>query len=377
MNLLNASANVNKEHSSQLSKKYSIQKYILVIIGLIVAFVYLVFMALLGSPILKHFLLLITANQYILIALYILVFTVFIDLLTIPLSFYGSFVLEHIFKLSNQTFLGWVKDEIKKFFISLVLLIFLVEIMYIFLRNFPNSWWIFTSIFWIFFSIIMAKLAPILIFPLFYKSIPIDKEDIKEGLLSLAEGTGINIKGVYKINLSKNTKKANAALAGLGSTRRVLLSDTLLDSYSLAEIKSVFAHELGHHVYHHIRKMLIIGSLSGFLGFALCHYVLTKMITTLGYQFIHDIAAFPILCLVLGIFSFILLPIQNAHSRRLEKACDRYALKKTRDPDAFISTMDKLAEQNLADRNPHRLVEILFYDHPPISKRIEMARKKI
>ena len=368
---------MKKEQSAQLSKKYSIQKYTLAVIGMAVALIYLVLMALFGSDIIKSILLLITTNQYVLIALYIFIFTILLDLITIPLNFYRGFILEHIFKLSNQTFLGWVKDELKKFLMSLVLLTLLVEIMYIFLRNFPGSWWIFTTIFWIFFSIIMAKLAPVLIFPLFYKSVPIDKEDIKEGLLSLAEGTAINIEGVYKINLSKNTKKANAALAGLGSTRRVLLSDTLMDSYSLAEIRSVFAHELGHHVYHHIRKMLIIGSISGLVGFALCHYVLTKAITILGYQHIHDIAAFPILCLVLGAFGFILMPIQNAYSRRMERACDRYAIKRTIDPEAFISTMDKLAEQNLADRNPNRLIEILFYDHPPISKRIEMARKEV
>lgn len=369
--------NAKNEKPDQLSKKYSIQKYILTILAVGIALMYLVFMAFFGSDILKYFLLLLTTNEYALIALYILVFTILLDLINIPLTFYGGFVLEHIFKLSNQTFLGWVKDELKKFFLSLILFIILVEIMYIFLRNFPNSWWIFTTVFWIFFSIIMAKLAPVLIFPLFYKSVPIERKDIKECLLSLTEGTGINIEGVYKINLSKNTKKANAALAGLGSTRRVLLSDTLLDSYSLPEIKSVFAHELGHHVYRHIRKMLIIGSVLGFLGFALCHYVLVKSILILGYQYIHDIAAFPVLCLVLGVFGFILLPIQNAYSRKLERTCDRYAIKRTKDPEAFISTMDKLAEQNLADRNPTRLVEIFFYDHPPIAKRIEMARKEI
>ncbi|MFQ5965604.1 MAG: M48 family metallopeptidase, partial [Candidatus Scalinduaceae bacterium] len=357
-----------KEKSDKLSKKYSKQKYILAVIGLAVALIYLVFMAMFGSNILKDSILLITTNQYPLIALYLIVFIIILDLITIPLSFYGGFILEHTYKLSNQTLPGWVKDEIKKFFLSLALLIFLVEIIYIFLRNFPNSWWIFTTIFWIFFSIIMAKLAPVLIFPLFYKTVPIDNEDVKEGLLSLTEGTGINIQGVYKINLSKNTKKANAALAGLGNTRRVLLSDTLLDSYSLSEIKSVFAHELGHHVYHHMLKMLVVSSISGFIGFALCHYVLTKMITILGYQYIHDIAAFPVLCLVLGIFGFILLPIQNAYSRKKERECDRYAIRKTNNPGAFISTMNKLAEQNLADRNPNRLVEILFYDHPPISK---------
>ncbi len=364
-----------KEQSAELSKKYSLQKYILTIVGITVALIYLLFMGLLGSSIIKYLISLITTNQYLLIALYILVFTIIIDIITIPLSFYGGFVLEHIFKLSNQKFLSWVKDELKKFLISLVLLVLLVEIMYIFLRNFPNSWWIFVTIIWVFFSIIMAKLAPVLIFPLFYKSVPIDNKEVKEGLDSLAEGTGINIQGVYKINLSKDTKKANAALAGLGSTRRVLLGDTLLDSYSLAEIKSVFAHELGHHVYHHIWKMLAVGTITGFLGFALCHGVLSKVIAILGYQNIHDIAAFPIVCLTLGVLGFILLPIQNAFSRRLERTCDRYAIEKTNDPEAFISTMDKLAEQNLADRNPNRLVELFFYSHPPISKRIEMAKK--
>ncbi|MGR3303139.1 MAG: M48 family metallopeptidase [Candidatus Scalindua sp.] len=370
-------SDISKKQSAESSKKYSLQKHILAVNGVIITLIYLVFMCLFGSNILKHLISLITVNQYLLIALYIIVFVLIIDIITIPLSFYGGFVLEHIFKLSNQKFLAWVKTEIKKFLLSLVLLIIMVETMYIFLRNFPNSWWIFVTIIWIFISIIIAKLAPVLIFPLFYKSVPIENEDIKKGLVSLSEGTGINIQGVYKINLSKDTKKANAALAGMGSTRRVLLGDTLLDSYSLAEIRSVFAHELGHHVYHHIWKMLVIGTITGGLGFAICHYVLSKMIEILGFQSIHDIAAFPVICMVLGALGFILMPIQNAISRRFERECDRYAIEKTNDPEAFISAMDKLAEQNLADRTPNRLIEFLFYSHPPISKRIEMARKII
>ena len=163
----------------------------------------------------------------------------------------------------------------------------------------------------------------------------------------------------------------------MGSTRRVLLGDTLLDSYSPAEIKSVFAHELGHHVYQHIWKMLAIGTVSGFFGFAFCHLVLTKVVVVFGYQNIHDIAAFPVVCMVLAVSGFILLPIQNAISRRFERACDKYAIEKTNDPEAFISTMEKLAEQNLADRTPNRVVELMFYRHPPISKRIEMAKEHV
>ena len=368
-------SNNEKEQTSLLSKKYSAQKNRVKISGIIVALLYLVFMILVGSNIVKFYLTLITANQYLLIAIYVFSFILILELLTIPLNFYGGFVLEHIFKLSNQTFMGWIKDELKKFFLTIILFVFLTEIIYLFLRNFPDFWWIFTSIFWILFSIILAKLAPILLFPLFYKIIPVDREDVKESLVSLAEGTGIAIEGVYKINLSKKTKKANAALAGLGSTRRVLLGDTLLDSYSLDEIKSVFAHEIGHHVYNHIWKILAIGVLTGFSGFALCHFVLINVITVFGYQFIYDIAAFPLFCLVFSAFGLVLMPIQNAFSRKWERACDQYAIQKTNNPQAFISTMDKLAEQNLADREPNRFIELLFYDHPSISKRIEMAKK--
>ena len=370
------SENTQKQ-TAELSKRYSLQKHVLTFLSLTIALIYLLFMGLFGSNFLKHLISLVTVNEYLLVAIYIFVFIIIIEVITIPLSFYSSFILEHMYKLSNQKISGWLKNEVKKFLISLPLIIIMVEIMYVFLRNFPNSWWIFVTIIWIFFSVIMAKLAPVLIFPLFYKSEPIDNKEVKEGLESLAEGTGINIQGVYKINLSKDTKKANAALAGMGSTRRVLLGDTLLDSYSLAEIKSVFAHELGHQVYHHIWKMLAIGTISGCIGFAFCHLVLSKMKVVLGYQNIHDIAAFPAVCLALAVSGFLLMPIQNAISRRFERACDRYAIEKTNDPEAFILTMDKLGEQNLADRTPHRLIEWLFYSHPSISKRIEMAKKCI
>ena len=367
----------SKEQSTVLSKRYSLQKRILTISGLIVALLYILFMGFFGSSILKYLISFVTANEYLLIALYIFIFIIIIDVITIPLSFYGGFVLEHMYGLSNQKISGWIKDELKKVLISLPLIIFMVEIMYIFLRNFPNTWWIFVTVIWIFFSVIMAKLAPVLIFPLFYKSVPLDNKEVKESLESLAEGTGISIQGVYRIDLSKNTKKANAALAGMGSTRRVLLGDTLLDSYSPAEIKSVFAHELGHHVYHHIWKMLAIGTISGCLGFAFCHLVLSNAIVVLGYQNIYDIAAFPAVCISLGVSGFMLLPIQNAISRSFERACDKYAIEKTDDPEAFISTMEKLAEQNLSDLTPNRLIELLFYSHPAISKRIEMAKKHV
>ncbi len=136
--MIKSMSNQTKKQSTRLSKKYSLQKYVLTILGLTIALIYLLFMGLFGSNILKNLIALVTVNEYLLIALYLLVFIIIIDLITIPLSFYGGFILEHMYKLSNQKISGWIKDELKKFLISLPLIIIMVEIMYLFLRNYPN-----------------------------------------------------------------------------------------------------------------------------------------------------------------------------------------------------------------------------------------------
>ncbi|HHT9125179.1 MAG TPA: M48 family metallopeptidase [Candidatus Brocadiia bacterium] len=365
----------------QSAKRYAKQKYLLAAINIAVGLAFLVFMSASGgfaSMYLKNLLSLLTTNECLLIALYLPAFIIIYEIIAMPLSFYGGFVLEHRFNLSNQTVVSWLKNEGKTLLISLIISIPIVEAIYFFLRNYPNIWWIFAGAVWLFLTVVMTKFMPILILPLFYKSIPIEDEELKDKLLRLATGAGLNVEGIYRINLSKDTKKANAALTGLGSTRRILLSDTLLNSFSHEEIEAVFAHELAHHVYRHVFKMLIVASICGFAGFALCHYVLSIAIQLSlraeGEAIpIHDIAAFPLLVLVLSAFGFVLLPLQNAYSRWLEKDCDVYSIRKTGNPSAFISMMNKLAEQNLADKKPNRLIEILFYDHPPISKRIALA----
>ncbi len=358
------------------AKRYANLKYLLAAINIAIGLAFLLFMALLASTHLKNLLssaLGGVTNECLLIALYLTAFIIIYEIITLPLSFYGGFILEHRFNLSNQTVPGWLKNKGKTLLISLVIIIPVIEAIYFFLRNFPHIWWIFAGAFWLFLTVVLTKFMPTLILPIFYKSIPIEDEELKDKLLRLAKGVGVKVAGVYRINLSKDTKKANAALVGLGGTRRILLSDTLISAFSHEEIEAVFAHELAHHVYRHILKMLIAAGIGGFVGFALCHYVLRDAISLFGFQSLHDIAAFPLLILVLSAFGLLLLPLQNAYSRMLEKACDVYSIKKTGNPAAFISMMNKLAEQNLADREPNWVIEILFYDHPPISKRIALA----
>lgn len=370
-------------HKNEKSeKRYAKQKYLLVAINIAVGVAFLLIMAFAASTHLKNLLSLFVTNEWLLIALYLTVFIIIYEIIDLPLSFYGGFILEHRFKLSNQAIPGWLKNEGKALLISLVIAIPVIEAIYFFLRTLPHIWWIFAGALWLFLTVVLTKFMPTVLLPLFYKSVPIEDEELKGKLRKLAEGADINVEGVYRINLSKDTKKANAAFVGLGGTRRILLSDTLLSKFSHEEIEAVFAHELAHHVYRHVFKMLIVAGICGFAGFALCHYVLPASIqlslrSASGGEAIpiHDIAAFPLLILVLSAFGLILLPLQNAYSRWHEKTCDIYSIEKTDNPAAFVSMMNKLAEQNLADKEPNRLIEILFYDHPPISKRIALAER--
>src|SRR5262249_30658481 len=194
-----------------------------------------------------------------------------------------------------------------------------------------------------------------------------------ERLRRLAAGTGLAIRGIYRLHLSAETKKANAALAGLGRTRRVLLGDTLLDQFTPEEIEVVFAHEVGHHVHRHLPKMIAVSVVLATAGFWLVHYILGLVATNLGYRSYSDPAALPLLLLVLTGLGLVLSPAQNALSRFFERQCDRYALDRTKMPLAYRSAFVKLARINKSDPDPNPLVAWLFYDHPPIRERLAMA----
>jgi STE24 endopeptidase len=177
--------------------------------------------------------------------------------------------------------------------------------------------------------------------------------------------------------MSKETKKANAALVGLGKTRRIIIGDTLLDNFTYDEIEVVLAHELGHHKKKHIWKFLVFGTFITFVGLYFADMVMKNYLRYFGFNDISDIGAFPLLCLLVLVFSILAMPLQNGFSRYLERRADMFALKTTGKPRAFISTMTKLAEQNLSDTTPNKLIEILMYNHPPIAKRIKMAERFI
>jgi STE24 endopeptidase len=307
------------------------------------------------------------------IAAYLLLFGLAYELVFFPLHWYGGFRLEHRFGLSRMTLSGWLWREAKRLLVSAILGLMLIEGLYVLLQNAPTRWPIYATIGWAGFSILLARVFPTWLLPIFYTTSRLDDEALGQRLLTLCERARLSALGVFRINLGVETRKANAALAGLGRTRRVLLSDTLLEQFTPEEIETVLAHELGHHRHHHLTKLLVISGLGSWIAFSIVDGVARRWLEPLGVPALADITGFPVLMLLLSLIGLIGLPLQNGLSRSFEAQADLFAVAVTSLPGAFASALRRLAELNLADPRPPRWVELLFYDHPPITKRIRAA----
>ncbi len=296
--------------------------------------------------------------------------------LGLGLEYYG-FRLERRYKLSNQRFPSWAWDEAKGFLVGLVLGSIVVELLYYTIREWPQHWWILAWTLFMGLFILLAQLAPVMLFPIFYKFEPLDNEDLRRRLVVLSERAGTRVRGVYRWKLSEKSKKANAALTGLGATRRIILADTLLDNYSAEEIEAVLAHELGHQVHRHILKSIFVQAAVTFVGFWAANWALHFAIDRHLFDFdgLHDFANLPLLALVSVVLSFLLMPALNAYSRYNERQADRYAFESISSIEPFVSSMNKLAEQNLAERLPSKWVEWFFHSHPSIAKRLAAANE--
>lgn len=239
------------------------------------------------------------------------------------------------------------------------------------LNYFGSIWWLPFAILMFLISVVLAQLVPIIIIPLFYKVTPLDDGELKEIIVKRAKEAGMKVNNVYKFNMSKNTKKANAAFTGLGKTKRIILGDTLLEGYSNDQIETVMAHELGHFKYKHITKNLIIGTVFSFLTFYLMAITYKFSLPFFGFSEITQIAALPLLTIWAMIIGLIQQPISNVISRKFEYQADEYAVQTTNKKEAFLSTLEKLTDQNMGDREPHPFVEWFFYSHPSIKNRSE------
>lgn len=313
-------------------------------------------------------------NYSLSLFVYLLLLLVISKALGIGLDYYG-FRLERSFKLSTQKFRSWLWDECKGFLVGLVMAAIIVELLYFTIRQWPLHWWVLAWILFMVLFVVLAQLAPVVLLPIFYKFEPLDNEDLRRRLVVLSERAGTRVRGVYRWKLSEKSKKANAALTGLGATRRIILADTLLDNYTPDEIEAVLAHELGHHVHRHILKSILVQAGITLLGFWAANFTLHYAIDRHLFEEMSDFANFPLLALVSVGLSFLLMPALNAYSRFNERQADRYAFESITTVAPFISSMNKLAAQNLAEKTPSKWVEWFFHSHPAISRRLSAAEE--
>lgn len=362
--------------TQQRAKRYeAIHNVLFVVETLYTLALLLVFLLSGASTLLADFVGSVSANPWICVALYAAAVVCATKLLFLPLNYYGGYHLEHRFSLSTESFGGWLLDELKSLGLNLALGVAVMDVLYFLLRRAGDWWWAWAGLFFLLFGVVLSALFPVAILPLFYKLRPLDNESLRAKLTALAERVGARVIGLYRMAMSEKTKKANAAFAGLGRTKRIILGDTLLEKFAEDEIEVVMAHEMAHYKHGDLWKMIGWGTLTTFVGLWIADRGLRIALPRFGFEHISDIGAFPLLALCLFGFGLVVLPLQNAFSRWREWKADHAALRLTENRDAFIRAMRKLAEQNLADLSPHPLIEFLLYDHPSLARRIAWAEQ--
>jgi len=295
------------------------------------------------------------------------------QILTFLPHVYNSLFLERRAGTSVQLFGSWFKDWVKSLALGLTFGVAGAATVYGLIDAFPDTWWLIAGTIVTVFVVLLTNLAPVLLMPLFNRFDPLPEGPIRDRLLGLCDRVGVRTVRASVWKLSEKSTRSNAAVVGWGNTRRVIVSDTMLDTYELDEIEAVLAHELGHHVSGDIRNSILVQTPITFVSFLAIHILLGWLDGPIDLTGRGDLAGMPAFALILISVSLIALPLINTYSRWREAAADRFALDTIDQPDSFIQAMEKLAEQNLADRNPNRLTEIVFHSHPPIDKRIAAA----
>jgi STE24 endopeptidase len=294
-----------------------------------------------------------------------------------PLSLYSGYLLEHRFHLSTLTLAGWLWRYVKRMTLGLALGVPMILGLFWLIWLTGRWWWLTAAGAFFLVSVLLGQLMPVVILPLFYKIVRLDAPELSERFTALAAGTGLTIEGVYRMALSEETVKANAMLAGLGRTRRVLLGDTLLDHFTPDEIEVIFAHEVGHHVFRHIRKIILAGVVTSAAGFWLCDRLLALVMGhggAIDYA-VLPVAALPWIMFMLELFALLVEPLQNTVSRYFERQCDRYALVRTGRREAYCAAFRKLAQLNKDDPDPHWLEIVMLHSHPSIAERLRMGEE--
>jgi len=353
------------------AKKYNNIKLGLSIGKGITSFVLLFFFVYAGVSLkLERFLMNYFSNNYLIFLFFAILIFIAGTIIFFPVNYYSEFYIEHKFNLSNQTFVQWIWEDLKGVLVAGLIGLPLLFLFFYLINFSPDYWQLYFAVALFFISVILAQILPIVILPLFYKVTPIENANLKNRILDITRNEGLRVENIYRFNMSKNTRKANAAFVGLGKTKRIILGDTLLKNFSDDEILAVIAHEIGHFKKKHILKNILLNTIFSFVILYLIAELFKVSLPYFGFEKITRIAAMPLLALWSMLVSILTMPIFNGISRKFEYEADEYSVLKTGDGKLLIETLKKLNKLNLGDEEPHPLVEWMFYNHPSIKKRI-------
>jgi len=307
-------------------------------------------------------------------------YTVFIYFLywlpVIPLGVYGGLVVERKYGMSVQGLRSWLNDAAKSLAIGLGFSVLAVEVLYFLLAATPNLWWLYAWALGLLFGLLLTWIGPVVLAPLFYKFETLTDEVLAARLKTLAARAGAEVVGAFRMMASAKTTRAIGGLAGMGRTRRIVLSDTLLNRYTADEVESVIAHELAHHVNRDMARLAAAGAIVTLVGLLAVDRILRAAVGTLGLGQIDNVAGLPLVGLAVAMMSTVLGPFVNTLSRKREAEADAFAVRLTGNHEAFRSTMVKIHDQNLGIADPSPLAEFLFHDHPSGARRVESAPRE-
>lgn len=284
-----------------------------------------------------------------------------------------GYILARRYGLSTQSPEDWLTDQVKAGLVVGVIGLVAVEGIYVLLRVGSPVWWVWAAVGLVLLVAFLTLVAPVVIAPLFFTFTPLENPVLEERLLCLAQEAGVQATGVYRFDMSRRTQAANAAIIGLGRTRRIVVADTLLDPFPPAEVEVIFAHELAHHVHRDMALGLVITGVMGFVGF----WVLDRVLQWATEQWHLPMPAMPhtvpLILLTFVLYGLIVSPLLNLWSRSRETLADLFAIALTGRGTTYARAMARLADQNLADLWPPRWYVWLFGTHPPTGERLMLA----
>lgn len=308
--------------------------------------------------------------------IYVALFQSLLVILGLPLNFYTGYIHEHKWNFSNHTVRSWFWEQAKSFLVALILMFVLLGLLFWIMALFPQIWWLIAGLAFSLVSVVLATLFPVVILPIFNKYTPVENKELTEALERILREGGLRSSGFFKEDMSRQTKKENAFLAGLGKTRRVVLGDNLMKNMTVPEVESIIAHEVGHFQHKHIWKNLLIGTLQGLVAFYILNWVMKLFFPHFLSTPRWNMELFPVfVVLFVFISGFLFSLLSNALSRYFERQADRYAVKAVKDERAFMTALAGLADRNLSNAYPEWWVKLLYYSHPPIGERLEMAEE--